>query len=101
PADADAFRDRITEMLLKAKEGGVDSDLFEEARRREIGRILAALDDPEWLVHLYVTHQFHEIDIRGRRELLDEVDPEEGRQFLETFVQEGTRAFSAVVPVEG
>lgn len=99
--DPDAFRDRVTEMLSKAREGGVDPDLFEEARRREIGRMLAALDDPEWLVHLYVTHQFHGIDILERRELLAEVDPEEGRKFLEAFVQEGTRAFSAVVPIEG
>ncbi len=98
--DADAFRDRITEMLVKAKENGPDPELFEEARRREIGRLLAALDDPEWLVHLYVTHLFQGIDILERRELLDEVDLEEGRRFLEGFVQEGRRAFSAAVPLE-
>ena len=57
------------------------------------------MDDPDWLVGLYVTHQFRDLDLFERRELLDEVDPEEGREFLREFVRENQRTVSRVVPV--
>lgn len=97
--DADAFRDEITEALVEAKEKGIDPDLFEESRKREIGQLLTAFDDPDWLVNLYVTHQFRDLDIFERRELLDEVDIEQGQQFLQEFVREEQRTVSRVTPI--
>ena len=98
--DAGAFRDEITQALAAARDGGVDDELFEEARRREVGQLLTALDDPDWLVNLYVTHLFQGLDLFERRELLDEVDPELGREFLQEFVQEGQRTVSRVTPLK-
>jgi len=97
--DHEAFSAEITEALVKARDEGVDPELFEEARRREVGQLLTAFDEPDWLVNLYVTHLFHGLDIFERRELLDEVDPELGREFLQAFVQERQRTVSRVVPL--
>lgn len=97
--DADAFRDRITEALARAADKGVDPDRFEEARRREIGALAGALDDPQLLVHLYTVYRFQGLDILDRRELLDQVDVEEGTRFLRRFVGEKNRTFSVVEPL--
>lgn len=97
--DPAAFAEEITDALLDAAQKGIDSQLFEESRKREIGQLLTAMDDPDWLVGLYVTHQFRDLDLFERRELLDEVDPEEGREFLREFVRENQRTVSRVVPV--
>jgi len=97
--DPEAFRDRITEALVDASQKGVDPDRFEEARRREIGGMASALDDPEWLVHLYTAYRFKGIDVLDRRELLDSVDVEEGTRFLQGFVNDQSRSFSVVEPL--
>lgn len=97
--DADALRDRFTEALVAARDRGVDPDRFEEARKREIGRLLAVMDDPDYLVGTYVIHRFQGIDLLRRRELLDDVRPEDGAEFLEAFVQDGRRVFSVAEPL--
>lgn len=97
--DPTSFGERITDALVKARDGGIDPELFEEARRREVGQLLTAFDDPDWLVGLYVTNLFQGLDIFERRELLDEVDPELGREFLRGFVQEKQRTISRVTPL--
>lgn len=97
--DPDAFRDEVTQLLVRARDGGVDPERFEEARKRAVGQMLALLDDPQSLVHLYVTHVFEGLDFFERRELLDQVSPADTEPFLQEFVQEGQRAFSVVEPM--
>ena len=97
--DADAFAGEITQALIDARDKGIDPELFEESRKREIGQLLTAFDDPDWLVNLYVTHLFHDLDVFERRELLDEVTIDEGQEFLKAFVRENQRTISRVVPL--
>ena len=97
--DPDAFRDRITEALAQAASNGIDRDRFEEARRREIGQLASALDDPDWLVQLYTMYRFRGMDIFERREILDSVDAEEGARLLREFVRDRSRSCSIIEPL--
>lgn len=97
--EPDAFRDRITDALIYARDSGIDAERFEEARKRAIGDMLSALDDLQLLAHLYVTHHFDGIDLFERRELLDQVSIDDAQAFLSEFVQENRRAYSVVEPL--
>src|SRR5690606_7353104 len=93
------FAGEITQALIDARDKGIDPELFEESRKREIGQLLTAFDDPDRLVNLYVTHLFHDLDAFERRELLDEVTIDEGQEFLKAFVRELQGTCSRVVPL--
>ena len=95
----DQFRDRVTELLARARDGGVDEDRFEEARKRAIGQFMSVLDDLQDLVHLYVTHAFDGLDYFERREILDRVTPADATEFLQEFIQDDRRVFSVVEPL--
>ncbi len=97
--EPEAFRDRITDALVKARDRGIDAERFEEARKRAIGDVLSAMDDLQLLVHLYVTHHFDGLDLFERRELLNEVSLDEAQRFLGEFVQENRRAYSVIEPL--
>jgi len=97
--DADAFRDRVTELLVAAREKGIEPERFEEARRRAIGQLLGTMDDLQGLVHQYVTHSFEGLDFLERRDLLDRVTQDDALNFLREFVREEQRTFSVVEPL--
>lgn len=97
--DPEAFRDAVTDTLVHARDQGIDADLFEEARRREIGQIVSVLDDPQLLVDIYVTEYFRGLDLLERRALLDEIDVADGQAFLRDFVREGQRVLSVIEPI--
>lgn len=99
--DADSFVAEVTKTLQRASKEGLRAELFEAARRQEIGSFLAMLDDPEQLAGTFITHRFNGLDLMDMRGLLDEVSLEDGQACLEQLIREDNRVVSIVEPLKG
>lgn len=98
---AHSFVDELTQALFAAKSQGIDQELFEAVRRREIGSFLSVIEDPEQLAGAFITHRFDSLDFMETRELLDEVKLQDGQDFLEQLIREDNRVVSIVEPLKG
>jgi predicted Zn-dependent peptidase len=98
--NAIGFVDQLTQALLVARQDGIDGELFEAVRRREIGSFLSTLEEPEQLVGTYITHRFSGLEFMDTMELLEEVTLADGQDFLKRLIRDSNRVVSVVEPLK-
>lgn len=91
----------VTAALNEASRNGLNKELFEAARRQEIGSILSIADDPEQMAGTFITHRFNGLEFMDSKELLDAVTPADGQAFLEQLIRDDNRVVSLVEPLKG
>lgn len=100
-ADPEAFGDACDRRLGQALSEGLDPALFEAARRKALGQVLAVLDSPEELAHAFLTDRFLGWDFYRRPDILASVTAEEADAWLREHADPRRAVRAAVLPQGG
>ncbi|MGM0846700.1 MAG: EF-P 5-aminopentanol modification-associated protein YfmH [Bacillota bacterium] len=97
----DEMADRITEILLNAKEGkSLSEEALERTKKKKIGTFLRAVNSPEYIANQFTRYAFNEMDLFDVVPTLETITFEDIRSVMSEFFDEDRLTVCQVLPKE-
>ena len=96
--DPDRLAEKIKEILLKAKNDGVDFSTFEATKKKKIGAFLRAVNSPEYIANQFTRYAFNEMNLFDVVPTLESLSKEDMTNVLNEAVEESLFSVCQVVP---
>lgn len=97
-ADPDRLAESIKDILLKAKNHGVDFSTFEATKKKKIGAFLRAINSPEYIANQFTRYAFNEMNLFDVVPTLESLTKEDMTNVLNESVEESLFSVCQVVP---
>lgn len=94
----DRLAEKIKEMLVSAKNNGVDFSPFEATKKKKIGSFLRAINSPEYIANQFTRYAFNEMNLFDVVPTLESLSKEEITNVLNEAVEEDLFSVCQVVP---
>ncbi|WP_113929955.1 pitrilysin family protein [Bacillus sp. P14.5] len=97
----DEMADRITDILLNAKEGKtLTEEALERTKKKKIGAFLRAVNSPEYIANQFTRYAFNEMDLFDVVPTLETITFEDIRSVVSEYFDENRFTVCQVVPKE-
>ncbi|PMC38502.1 peptidase M16 [Bacillus sp. UMB0899] len=96
--DPDRLAEKIKQILIKAKNDGVDFSTFEATKKKKIGAFLRAINSPEYIANQFTRYAFNEMNLFDVVPTLESLSKEDMTNVLNEAVEETLFSVCQVVP---
>ncbi|MFY4773954.1 EF-P 5-aminopentanol modification-associated protein YfmH [Metabacillus sp. RGM 3146] len=94
----DQLAEKITDILLQAKNEGVGEDLLEIAKKKRIGAFLRAVNSPEYIANQFTRYAFNDMNLFDVVPALEELSKERIDAVMKEMIDEKYLTVCKVVP---